>query len=148
MAGNLFIQAWGQKKWLLYPAYCRSAIDAPAARHSYYFSDVNPYDVDHKRYPLFKHLDALEVLLEPGDIFWNPAFMWHCVSNPTASIGIGYRFNDLRSAYRASATLTFLRFFATRPTIFRSLLYTQKKTNLIMSIETKGKSARLLRPEA
>ena len=61
--------------------------------------------------------------------------MWHCVTNDTPSIGIGYRFNNPWLAWKASPTLLALRFAARHPNVFQSLYFALRKTNLIVSIE-------------
>jgi hypothetical protein len=135
MPCNLFVQVHGKKNWLLFEPNDFPMLNPKIAGLSYYISDVDPEDVDTQRFPLFQYLNAWEVNLEPGDVFWNPPYMWHCVTNETPSIGIGYRFNNPWLALKASPTLLGLRVAARNPNVFQSLYYALKKTNLIVSIE-------------
>ncbi len=135
MPCNAFIQVYGTKRWLLFEPSDFPLLGPNLSGLSYYETDVDPKDVDTERYPLFPYLNAREVILEPGDVFWNPPYMWHCVTNDTPTIGIGYRFNNPWLAWKASPTLLALRFAARHPNVFQSLYYAFRKTNLIVSIE-------------
>ena len=135
MPCNLFVQVHGRKRWLLFEPNDFPLLAPNASGHSYYHSSVQPTAVDEGRYPLFPFANAWEVVLEPGDVFWNPPYMWHCVTNETPSIGFGYRFNNPWLALRASPTLTALRFAARDPNVFQSAYHALRKTNLIVSIE-------------
>jgi len=135
MPCNVFIQVHGRKRWLLFEPNEFPLLNPNPSGLSYYTSDVDPASVDRERYPLFSFANAWEVILEPGDVFWNPPYMWHCVTNETPSIGIGYRFNNPWLALKSSATLLGLRAAARNPNIFQSAYYALKKTNLIVSIE-------------
>jgi len=122
LPGNLFIQVYGKKTWLLYPSKAYPAIDPPAARLFYFYSHVDPYRLDREAYPLFPLVGGVTVALEAGDLFWNPPFWWHCVRNDTDSISIAYRFNSLRMALHSSWLLTMASFMATKPTIVHHAL--------------------------
>jgi len=122
LPGNLFVEVFGKKTWLLYPSLAYPAIDPPAARLFYFHSGVDPYDLDRDAYPLFGLVDGYEVRVDAGDVFWNPPFWWHCVTNDTDSIAIAYRFNSLPLALRASRLLTVASLLATNPTIVEHAL--------------------------
>ncbi len=135
MPCNLFVQVHGTKRWMLFEPNDFPLLKPNLSGLSYYETDVDPLNVDTEEYPLFPYAHAQEVILEPGDIFWNPPYMWHCVTNDTPTIGIGYRFNNPWLALKASPTLLGLRFAARHPNVFQSLYYALRKTNLIVSIE-------------
>ena len=114
-------------------------IEPEPAKMTYYFSNVDPYEGANERYPLFKYLDGVEVVLEPGDLLWNPPFYWHHVLNQSESIGMGFRFNSVAAAMRSSMLLTFLRFFATEPNIFKCIYYAAfKNRNLLFTTKSKS----------
>lgn len=115
---NLFVQVMGRKKWILYPAGDRIFLDPRAERTFYYYSKANPYNLDDPNFPLLKYARKYEIILEPGDVLWNPPFTWHHVENLTHSIGIGYRFNSVLAAFKSSKVLASLIFMATKPNIF------------------------------
>ena len=58
---------------------------------------------------------------QPGDVMYVPPYWWHQVRNPTPSIGVGYRFNDLPAMGRGSATQTLLLLLATDPPLYKTL---------------------------
>jgi lysine-specific demethylase 8 len=144
LPGNLFIQVYGKKTWLLYPARAYPAVDPPAARLFYFYSHVDPYHLDREAYPLFPLVDGYTVSLDAGDLFWNPPFWWHCVTNDTDSIAIAYRFNSLRLALRCSRLLTVASFMATKPTIVHhalKLFFKGEKTHLTEKYSRRARAA-------
>jgi len=116
MACNLFIQAYGEKEWLLYPSDVTTIIDPSPGinfhRGAPFKSKSGPFDPfipDYNPpYHLYKYLDATRVHLKPGDIFYNPPHYWHTVQNPTDSIGIGYRWLSPYLSFKAAPLYTFL----------------------------------------
>jgi hypothetical protein len=93
---NLFYQVYGKKKWtfvnpdhswLMYPMlnrfflFCASFI---RMSHSREYLD--------KYAPLYRFCPRYEVVLEPGDILFNPPWQWHAIDNVTErSIGVATR---------------------------------------------------------
>ena len=122
ITSNLFVQVYGPKRWFLYPAYYTPAIQPPAKRAAYNYSYVDIHAPDKETFPAFEHIDGYVVDLEPGDILYNPPFMWHQVENPGPSIGVAYRYSDARRALTASPILSLLRLMGTNPPIWRAAL--------------------------
>src|SRR5262249_52827044 len=96
--GNLFVQAWGRKKWCFIPFDYTPLINPMPMKMFYRTARdengkmFNPFVAGHDAaYPLFEHIERYETTLEPGDVLFNPSMYWHAVQNPTHSIGIGYR---------------------------------------------------------
>lgn len=121
ITSNLFVQVYGPKRWYLYPAYYTPAIQPPAKRAAYNYSYVDIHAPDPEAFPAFEHIDGYVVDLEPGDVLYNPPFMWHQVENPGPSIGVAYRYSDARRALGASPMLSLLRAMGTNPPIWRAL---------------------------
>ena len=68
-----------------------------------------------RRIPALAYVQGQRVILEPGDVLYNPPYMWHHVVNLSDSIGVGVRFNHVPSTLRASLTLPLLRALAWDP---------------------------------
>jgi len=135
---NLFIQVTGQREWTLYRPEDRVFLDARTERTFYYYSKANPYNENDPAFPLFKDARKHVVILNPGDVLWVPSFVWHHVVNPTASIGVSFRYTNLPAAWRASKMLTSLLFMATRPNPLTHLLATTfKKQTYIFTRKTR-----------
>ncbi len=115
-ASNIFVQAYGEKEWILYPPDLTTIID-PEPGHNFHrgapfktsdgpFNPFNPnYDA---AYSVSKYTVAIKVHLKAGDIFFNPPHYWHAVTNPTDSIGIGYRWISPWASFKAAPWYTIL----------------------------------------
>jgi hypothetical protein len=84
VADNVLVQLHGSKRIRCYPPKAAKALHVfpdshPRARKS----QVNFDEPDHDRYPFFTSLPApiLDVILQPGDALWLPAFWFHHVEN-------------------------------------------------------------------
>jgi hypothetical protein len=85
---NLYVQAHGRKKWVLVqPEYTPFMYPAPQ-RGINWQSFVDFRDPDYAACPLYRLVDRRETVLEPGDVLWNPPFVWHGVANLTESIAV------------------------------------------------------------
>lgn len=141
-ACNLFVQVHGRKKWVLYSNHFTPAIDPASVRNLYRSAPIrtdyyfNPFDPDYKNYPDYEHMLTWEVELEPGDILWNPPFVWHTIKNPTDSIGVGYRWIPPFYCMRRSPLYFTLDLFATKPPIWKSLGLMKEDMNLVHLAET------------
>lgn len=137
-SSNFFIQVKGKKKWTIYPSYDRMFLDVKSNRSYYYHSDLNPNQEDYKKYPLSKYAEKYEVVLEEGDVLWVPPFAWHHVFNISPSIGVSYRFLNLREAFKNSFLLMSLIFLAKNPNPITHLYYsTFKKQTAIFLKKSK-----------
>lgn len=118
---NLFIQVKGRKHWVLFdPAY-RTVIDPLLERSSLSFTtNLEVRSPNEANDSLSKHIDRYETTLEPGDILFNPAYMWHDVYNLDDNIGISIRWLTLGVHWRASWVQQALNLFATNPPIWRA----------------------------
>lgn len=142
---NMFVQAYGEKEWILYPVKSTAIVDPSPTRNMYRSApirkgkDFNAFHQNFEDYPLYQYIDGIKVHLKQGDVFFNPPFMWHTVKNPTDSIGIGYRTFTPFYSYASSPLYATLDLFATKPPIWKSYrLYAD--VNLIQ-LEEMGKLA-------
>lgn len=118
---NLFLQITGKKKWYLWPADYAYVFQPHANRGPAKYCDIDPLNPQLEKYLGYEHLDYYEAELEPGDILYVPAYMWHYTVNSTASIGVGTRWTSLKNTFRQSPLLCILEFFNTNPSLLSTL---------------------------
>lgn len=137
-ADNLFVQMYGEKEWILYPNYFAPLIDPPSTTGGTYRvtpkrgkhgQPFNPFQPDFEDYPLYQYIDGYKVVLQPGDVFYNPPYMWHSVRNNTQSIGLGYRWVNALSAFSSSPLYYFLDLCAYRPSYFKAYKWYENDSN-------------------
>lgn len=113
---NIFIQAFGKKRWVLFPANATRQLMPPAAGRFYFFSPLEPLA---KLPPAGPHaLRGWEIILEPGDILICPPFVWHTVENLNTTCAVGFKFNRLPQAMRTSPLLFGMNLLARNPSYF------------------------------
>jgi len=144
--GNLFIQAFGEKKWIIYPPQLTAIVDPEPTRNMYRNAPFktkegpfNPHEPNFETpYTLFKYIDGYETTLKPGDVLWNPPFYWHTIKNPTDCIGISYKWIAPFYNFKMAPLYYFLELFSTKPTIWKSYKLFKKEFNLV-NIAEKGR---------
>jgi hypothetical protein len=110
---NVFVQVFGKKRWVLFPASATKLLQPPAARQFYFFSAL-----DALGHIPSKSADALtgwEIILEPGDILLCPPLLWHSVENLTTSCSFGLKFNRYWLAFKTSPLLFAMNALARNP---------------------------------
>jgi hypothetical protein len=85
---NLYIQIYGRKKWVLVAPEFTPFMYPAATRGLNWQSRVDFRNPDFTACPLYRFVDRYETVLEPGDVLWNPPFVWHGVANITESIAV------------------------------------------------------------
>ncbi|HTB33169.1 MAG TPA: cupin-like domain-containing protein [Bacteroidia bacterium] len=144
--GNLFVQTYGEKKWILYPPYYTSVLDPKPVRFAYRSVQVtpekggfNPFNPKYEPpYNLYKYIDHYETILKPGDVLWVPTFYWHTVVNTTNSIGVGYRWFNLFVGFKTAPLYMFLDFVSTKPPIWKVIKLFKEDINVLL-IAQRGK---------
>jgi hypothetical protein len=134
---NLFVQAHGEKEWIIYPHYYSCVVDPFPIQNLYRSAPgkveagpFNPFEPNfEKPYHLFQYIDGYHVHLKPGDVFWNPPFYWHAVKNATDSIGVGYRWLAPFYSHKISPLYMTLDWFATNPPLWTTLSLYKKDIN-------------------
>lgn len=114
---NIFIQVFGKKRWVIFPTKAMRDLQPVSARKFYFYSAFNALAAKPKP-SSFNATIAWDITLEPGDILLMPPWLWHSVENLTTSCSIGYKFNRLGQAFRASPLLTALNLLARNPSYF------------------------------
>lgn len=105
-----FIQVYGSKSWYTlskeWTQLLNPIIDnQPQLMASPFFDDLLNGDSGR----LIKKLPIIEVNLESGDYFYNPAWVWHAVENKSTSIGAAIRWIPLHN-FLIAPFLTFIVF--------------------------------------
>jgi hypothetical protein len=142
---NIFVQVFGKKHWKLYPPYYTMILDPNPVKNVYRHAPMrgkdglpfDPFNPDYDRpYELFRYIDHLDAELSPGDVLWLPPYYWHCVQNPTDSIGVSYRWLPPLYGFTIAPLYLFLDFCATNPPLWKGLKMVSKDSNLIYLAET------------
>ena len=115
---NLFTQVFGQKHWYLISPKYDPVLRPLNLRAPYFHTDFDPAKPDYDKFPAAKYMDIYECLLNPGDVLFNPPSYWHQIENPSASIGVGFRWFNLYDSFKLNFSQAFLTLFAFKPTIF------------------------------
>jgi ribosomal protein L16 Arg81 hydroxylase len=85
-ANLMMAHVYGRKFWRLIPPYYNHLL----YNYKGVFSQVDLDDPDYDRYPLFKQVKTIDVLLEPGEVIFIPAGWWHHVRSLDISIGLSF----------------------------------------------------------
>lgn len=115
---NLHCQIYGSKRWVLFSPYDTPYLyPYPEDDRYSHVSHVDLANPDFGRFPLFRQATPLEVVLEPGDMIFVPAFWWHYVRSRTISVSVNRWWHQevrqlctpnavrlLRTHYRQSVT--------------------------------------------
>jgi hypothetical protein len=92
----LHTQVVGRKRWRFI-----SPLETPRLYN--YFGVFSPIDIDHPdlaRYPLFREVKVLDVVVEPGETIFLPLAWWHQVSGLDVSLSVSYTNIDLPNEYQ------------------------------------------------
>ncbi|MBD2463902.1 cupin-like domain-containing protein [Oscillatoria sp. FACHB-1407] len=76
----------GRKRWRLISPHQTPKI----YNYHYYFSKVDLDNPDYEKYPLFKDVDVLDVVLKPGELIFVPVGWWHYVKALDVSISLSF----------------------------------------------------------
>lgn len=92
----LHTQVVGRKRWRFI-----SPLETPRLYN--YFGVFSPIDIDNPdlaRYPLFRDVKVLDVVVEPGETIFLPLGWWHQVSALDVSLSVSYTNLDLPNEYK------------------------------------------------
>ena len=85
---NLYLQAFGRKRWVLVAPTFSPFMYPALSKGLNWQSRVDFRDPNYDEAPLYRYVDRYETVLEPGDVLWNPPWVWHGVQNLTESIAV------------------------------------------------------------
>jgi hypothetical protein len=126
-----FANACGTKRWALIPCRYLPLINPSTDGFGYNHSEAEVNAEEDERFPGFESIDRMEAVLQPGDVYFNPPWMWHAVENHSPTIGVRCGFVYPKGMLAASPTLTLTRIFAARnPSLFEAFRYSLSKQGL------------------
>jgi hypothetical protein len=126
-----FVNVCGIKRWALIPNHYLAVLNPSADGMSYNHSGASVDHPDITKFPGLDSIDRMEAVLEPGDLFFMPSWLWHSVQNEAATIGVRCGFIYPKSMFSESATLFMIRAFLARdPTLGQVLYHTLLKRDL------------------
>jgi len=105
---NLYVQAYGRKKWVLIQPEFTPFMYPALGLGLNWQSRVDFRQPDDEACPLYRYVDKYETILEPGDILWNPPFVWHGVMNVTQSIAVSLWWMNVTRGFSNNALFAFL----------------------------------------
>ncbi|GJM33277.1 MAG: hypothetical protein DHS20C18_22780 [Saprospiraceae bacterium] len=86
-AHNFFMQIVGRKEFTLFsPKDTPNLYPSPMGKTN--VSQLNLEAVDYEKFPLFRNATPLKVVVEPGDILFNPPGWWHHVRSLDNAISL------------------------------------------------------------
>lgn len=98
---NLFFQIHGSKKFTLIPGeqskYCYM--------RNWRWSSVDAETPDYGEFPLFRKVDKVDVILNPGDVLFIPSGMLHQVKNLSYSISFNIDWHTKATAVKGLASI-------------------------------------------
>lgn len=113
-----------------------SVAPGAATQPAPYWSDFDPDQPDHERWPAARYLDRIVFELHPGDVLYNPASWWHKVENPGPSIGVGFRWMS-PMAPRLNLSQFLLFFLAANPPLWTVLRNKKHYARVLEAAEKK-----------
>jgi hypothetical protein len=105
---NLYVQVYGRKKWLLVSPRFTLFMYPALSKGLNWQSCVDFRNPDYDSCPLYRYVNRYETVLEPGDVLWNPPFVWHSVLNLTTSIAVSLWWTNVTRAFANNAVLSAL----------------------------------------
>jgi lysine-specific demethylase 8 len=81
-------QVYGRKRFILFPPDEYRNLYTSRITDETWASVVDWDDPDLTQYPLFAFVDGLEVVLQPGEMLYIPAFWWHAAKAISISINV------------------------------------------------------------
>ena len=87
---NFLCQVMGQKYIRLYSPHLTSSLYPHESHLLENTSQVDVENPDFEKFPLFKDLPYLELVLEPGEMLYMPPKYWHFVKSLSISFSVSF----------------------------------------------------------
>lgn len=113
IGSNLFIQIYGRKQWWIYSNKNSPLLEPIVDRSVFFRSQAN----GEKPEGNFKKADGWTVILEPGDVLYNPPFFWHQARSIDINIGVGFRWFSLAAILKVSPAQLLMTITASNPSV-------------------------------
>jgi hypothetical protein len=104
---STFVEVLGRKRWVFFPPTEGALLYPNGHQHNVaYNADLDIFDVDLEEHHLHGALTGLEVVINPGDVLFFPAFWWHAVQNlDDLTIGVDFAIIDTLSSWKVQTML-------------------------------------------
>ena len=89
-----------------------------------YFSEAK--QMVKNRREILKKADGWTVILEPGDVLYNPPFFWHQARSIDTNIGVGFRWFSLAAILKVSPAQLLMTITASNPSVREAKKVNQK----------------------
>ena len=113
IGSNLFIQIHGRKQWWIYSNKNSPLLEPVVDKSVFFRSQAN----GEKPEGNFKKAVGWTVILEPGDVLYNPPFFWHQARSIDTNIGVGFRWFSLAAILKVSPSQLLMTVTATNPSV-------------------------------
>lgn len=107
---NLYLQVYGRKRWVLVAPKFTPFMYPALSKGLNWQSRVDFREPNYDEAPLYRYVDRYETVLEPGDVLWNPPWVWHGVQNLTESIAVSMWWVSVARSFANNAVWTPLAF--------------------------------------
>jgi hypothetical protein len=107
---NMYLQVYGRKRWVLVAPRFTPFMYPGLSKGLNWQSRVDFRDPNYEKAPLYRYVDRYETVLEPGDVLWNPPWVWHGVQNLTESIAVSMWWANVVRSFANNAAWTPLAF--------------------------------------
>jgi hypothetical protein len=140
ITSGVFVNISGRKRWQLVPSYYLAVLNPSPNAAEIVHTNVDAWQPDLQAYPAFDCIERIEFVMNPGDVFYFPPWMWHYVENLDHTIGLRYGYATLRDALVGSVGLTYVRAFAAKPSLLVNAMTTLTRRDI------RNREDRLLAP--
>ncbi len=130
LSNNFSIQLYGNKRWKIIPTHLNPLLEPIVDGGPLLKSQLELSDPSLCSDGIVSFLDFYDVVLEPGDVLFNPSFFWHYVEYESESITVGLRWIHLYSTFRSSLLMAFLVLTAYNPSAFKSFIKIRKSISM------------------
>lgn len=115
---NIFLQVKGSKKWYIYfPNFAPAFL--PMIQRKFFLQSV-PELSNLSKSPELLSIPHYEIVLNKGDILYNPCLHWHFVETLENSICVSSRWTNLTNVFRYPF-ISFILGTATNPTVWHQM---------------------------
>lgn len=138
IGSNLFIQIHGKKQWWIYSNKNAPLLEPIVDRSVFFRSQASGENPE----GIFNKADGWTVILEPGDILYNPPFFWHQTRSIDINIGVGFRWFSLASILKVSPAQFLMTITASNPSVRQAKKVNQNFAKVYADLLEKEKEAK------
>jgi len=98
LGSALAIQILGKKRWIIFSPKFSSRV-YPKVNWKMYIESNQFADFDKVKHENLG-IEGYDVLLEPGDVLYCPAYFWHFIINETPALSVSYKWTEPSNFFR------------------------------------------------